>query len=345
MHRERSELSPVQVSCRRSYIDTVVLTIFRFVPDGLVQLVHDTLAPDTKNEDKRFRIDRRTLQNGHRVTQMTMHRPTPDTLGVLDVIRDGWVQDIYDPREVFTVSRVDIALDLMVDSASEARQLGRYVQSRLVPPSLKTNAPWKFVGGKKLVAQSGKSPRTRFQGGATAYLNYSGSKNQKVVIYADRSSKLDEGAPCLHVEWRFFGAESVRSGGLDTVESLRTLDHYEFWKQRIRLIRPATGFTSRGRSYETEGASLSALTPKQAEPFASHDWLHKMGLQKKAIMQSRSAVTHIRSAWLLPSRENAEWEDIWFQPNGELRRERMIRAVRPKRARLPLLGDAADWLY
>lgn len=345
MRRERSELLPVQVSGRRSYIDTVVLTIFRFVPDSLVQQLYGTLAADPKNENKRFRMDRRTLENGHSVTQMTMQRPTPSTLDVLEAIQDGWVHDINDQREVFSVSRVDVALDIMVDSAVEALQLGRYVQSRLAPASLRTRAPWAWVGGKKVVGRSGKRPRTGIQEGATAYLNHSGHRNQKVVLYADRLSKLDGGSPCLHLEWRFFGAEAVRSGGLDSVEALRTLDYYDFWKQKIRLIRPATGFARSGLPYEVEAGLWIALATKQSEPFAVHDWLHRMGDQKKAIMQSRRAVTHIRSSWMLPSRENAEWEDIWFQLNGDRRRVGMISAVKPKRARLPLLGDAADWLY
>jgi hypothetical protein len=97
------------------------------------------------------------------------------------------------PRCKVLLSRVDIALDLLTNTRTEAEEVKAILDRHLVMA---------WHGMQKL----SRVKETTYFGGRPARNN--------IAIYSDRPSKVN-GSPCCHTEWRITGAQPVRAAGVD----------------------------------------------------------------------------------------------------------------------------------
>lgn len=270
-HRNRRECIPcVPIECR-SFIDSIRLTLPSKIPSTLFKALVDTAGLDrrlaTKPIVKYFR-----LPTGKKATLLTLHQPSFTTFDVLDVIADG---DLLLPA--FEISRVDVSLDLLVDSRGSADALKSYLISRLVPKGIRPSKPWRVRGSAN---------------STSAYLQADGPRGHVVTIYSDKATKTLERCPCTHLEWRFKGAAAVARAGLNSSGELRLLDHRQFWHDRLRLLRP-------------RHVSVSA-----------HDHLLTLlgsNSQKELLRKNFDCLPH---EWMLPCSESALWDTVWWQAYG-----------------------------
>jgi len=114
--------------------------------------------------------------------------------------------------------RIDIALDLVTDSVSEAKLLSKWVQERIVQ-----------------LYRRGDSTGTVFR--STKYSNRRRWGRSIVVVYGDR---VKRGRPACHLEFRAFSARQCRHQlQIRTVEELRNRDVEDCWREllasRLRL--------------------------------------------------------------------------------------------------------------
>lgn len=152
---------------------------------------------------------------------------------------------------------VHVALDLIVTSTQEAKSLQQYVERRLLP--------------------SGRSKKDVVMIGGTTYYNRLTRKGVEVAIYSDRASKVTQ-SPCVHIEWRTIGAQPLRRAGLYTVPELLSVDHRQFWRDRIALWLPP--------SVETLHAARKKLLAKEGTADASH------ALREAQLVHHRAQAAH-----------------------------------------------------
>jgi hypothetical protein len=74
----------------------------------------------------------------------------------------------------------------------------------------------------------------RFVGGVTRYTGPRKAPNV-LAIYRDRPSKVTGEIYCVHFDWRIKGVPALRRAGIISVTDLLTLDHRQFWRERLLL--------------------------------------------------------------------------------------------------------------
>jgi hypothetical protein len=143
------------------------------------------------------------------------------------------------PREV------EIALDLTVEKADDARVLHALIDAHFVQP-------WH---GKQEVEH-------------TWGTTYTGKKKpgHRFVAYSDRRSKIRD-APCLHFEGRYQGAAALGAIGIGHPRDLLSFDHTAFWRKNLRLF--AVDRTRLGRWHDNRltGARRQQVRQRQSGKF------------------------------------------------------------------------------
>jgi len=77
------------------------------------------------------------------------------------------------------------------------------------------------------VMNSDRRANTRYSNSRKSATNF--------VDYPDRPSKVTGELHCLHVEWRMQRGSALVRAGLPKVADLLTLNHCEFWRERLQL--------------------------------------------------------------------------------------------------------------
>lgn len=213
------------------------------------------------------------------------------------------VRDAHPFERVFEFSRLDIALELTANHRTAATQMQDYLLGRLMPKTLRPKAGWTARDADGAVALSTRRQRGGDDASSfTAYLGTSSHRGQVVTVYSNKPSKTRANKRCARVEWRFWGAAEIARARLSEIDDLTQLDHLAFWDKRLCLLRP----------------------------------------NEQAGKRGEIRLRQISHKWMLPSRENALWDDTWavLRKSGRP----MISAIKLKKCRLPLLGDAASGL-
>lgn len=113
------------------------------------------------------------------------------------------------------LSRVDISLDLLTATRTDALDLQDYLERRLLQR-------WR----------RGNQPVVKMKG--TIYYKRAGGRNN-LVVYSDRLSKVVAGHPCVHIECRMECAAAIKASGIASVDDLMKTDLKEHLKGRILL--------------------------------------------------------------------------------------------------------------
>lgn len=114
----------------------------------------------------------------------------------------------------YVLSRVDVSLDLLTRSTSDAEDLHGYLERRLVQP-------W----------HRGSEPVVKFK--ETVYYKRRGARNN-LVQYSDEPSKVTD-QPCVHIEWRMELAEAIKRSSITGTSDLISMDKKAFLRKRLRL--------------------------------------------------------------------------------------------------------------
>jgi hypothetical protein len=72
-------------------------------------------------------------------------------------------------------------------------------------------------------------------------------------------------------------------------------------------------------------------------------WNERLRLLRRQAVKEQVKALRISHKWMLPSPSNALWDDTWEALNCS--GLKMISAIKPKKCRLPLLGEAASGLF
>lgn len=308
----RTQLLSAPPVDRCSYIDSLWLTIPSKMPPGLLE--------DLKRSNGVYGLLRRKL----RIKGLTkrpgylVHIPQPcfRTLEILENLREAFLQ-----AGGFSIFRVDVALDFLVEDRAAADNLHKYLVASLMPRKLRSeSAPWVFKDDS--LEEFCFPPPGWYDYdvpfGVASYLGYFTQRGARLAIYSTRTTKRDDTTPCTRLEWRTLGAEAVSAAGLDSTDSLRALDYRQFWDQRLRLFRNVD--------------SISTSVQSSATSF-----------KPVANFQSATTCQQLSHRWMLPDSENALWEATSSRLRS--RGTRIIRAANQFNYRTPLLGDAYTHLY
>ncbi len=180
----------------QSYIDSVFLTSSRLIHPGFVAEMRQSCG--TIYPPKMHTFDR-----GLSVT-MALHQPSKEAIARLA------------DEPMIKITGVQVALDLVTRTFTEADRMQSFLRTRLVSRSR---------NGKGIVRR-----------GSTDYfgLERHQGPNTGFAMYAGKPSKPSENRPCAHLEIRVRGAAHLRRLGLRSPEELISLNHTTFWKQIFR---------------------------------------------------------------------------------------------------------------
>lgn len=116
-------------------------------------------------------------------------------------------------RENILINKIHLALDLTTKDISDAEDIKKYLDHHQVHP-------WH---GKQKVCRIENTTYTAAR-----------SARRNIVKYADRRSKIT-GTPCCHIEMRLLHVDTLRNAGFSDIQSLKDLNHYDFWSKNLRL--------------------------------------------------------------------------------------------------------------
>lgn len=122
------------------------------------------------------------------------------------------VLDQYPSVDV-KISRVDIALDLILPTDIAKQQWDIYIRQHMIQNW--NNTPF-------VEYENGQYSKKRQQ------------KSKNVVVYSDKPCKVDNSEHCVHVECRLQGEQSVKSN-IYHLSDIPVLNHVEFWKHNLQL--------------------------------------------------------------------------------------------------------------
>lgn len=195
-----------------SYVDTVAVVLPRRMPkDGFRQLRQALVSCLREGTQRGSYVLHKHFWPGQRRYWwfvMYVHQPTRSALEVL-------LQHQY--QMGLRVLEVHVALDIGTDSYTDASSLQAWVEERFLP-----------------CRRNSKTVQTCH---STTYYNDKAKPGTPLALYADRPSKTN-GQPCLHIEWRVIKSAALAGNRLKLVEDVIGLDHREFWRERLRLVRP-----------------------------------------------------------------------------------------------------------
>ena len=119
-------------------------------------------------------------------------------------------------RRELVVNRVEVALDLICETADEVVQLEDLFDEFFVQP-------WH---GRRQTIKVGAGTYTGQDRGAGFHLTW----------YGDRASKRTGDEFCFHLEGRHQGVTAVRRAGIERPADLLTFDHGAYWRQHLNLF-------------------------------------------------------------------------------------------------------------
>jgi len=143
----------------------------------------------------------------HWQLRITLHQPSDAAFQFID----EYFGDDY------LINCVDLALDLTTRNYHDADRLKIFFDQHLV----------KLWHGKQRIWLKGET-------------SYSSKKiwvPNKLVIYADRPSKINGETTC-HIEWRISTANAVRNHGIHNLQDLINFNHLAFWAKHLQLRVP-----------------------------------------------------------------------------------------------------------
>ena len=185
------------ISERVSYIDTLQVWLASpLSPDQLVYL---------RAHSGGVRIFTGTLRNRPDLRRRCLvQHPSAEALAFL--AREA----SYD----HLINRVDVALDLVVETAAAARKLHDFFYRHMVQ---------RWHGRRRMAVYSG-----------TTYLAQDRTTARNLVQYCDKPSKVT-GGPCCHLEVRLKSASTCRRAGIEFLDDLLQLDHRKIWTKELCL--------------------------------------------------------------------------------------------------------------
>jgi hypothetical protein len=324
----RVELVPVDVLDRLSYIDTVRIQRFKKLPPWLLRELLESVRPPLGDAKRRVIPSHIKLADGRRVNLLTIHQPSFRTFDILEAFDDG-VMVTTDTGQGFRVVEVNVALDLLVGSRPDAALLTRFIVARLLKNG-RPQVPWSYKSGDEWTWTGIPSYCTEGLRIGTAYVSYESARGVRVAVYGDRPTKARASVPCAHIEWRVRGAEELRRHNVADLEGLRTLDHRAFWAQRLRMYLPpsisklaAAIAKAPSRRYPSPHRPLAparcattlllAHTDKGGNVNVHDLLLALQELEERYGERPLRRFTQQGHQWMLPSRENALWDDIWAE--------------------------------
>lgn len=207
---DRQSVVPIDVLGSVSYIDTICVCWPRLLPKDEFRALRQALVDELRPIKRRFSLKKFTRADNTWFHVMFIQQPTIKALEILQGL-----------GKTFRILQVHVALDLLTENLDAARTLQRYVEARLAVSRRPTDY-------SETVAES------------SVYFGKSVKRGNQVVLYSDRKSKVQPHYNCLHIDWRILGASSLRNADLETLQGIAKLDHTEFWRKRLLLIRPRT---------------------------------------------------------------------------------------------------------
>lgn len=117
------------------------------------------------------------------------------------------------------VSLIEISLDFLTRSQSGAERVHTALAAHLAKPGK----------GRAKNVEVITSSR-----GTTHYFGSRYGRPGHIKLYSGLPSKVS-GGPCAHIEARMVGRRAVRAAGIESLTSLLTFDHPEFWRAKLRL--------------------------------------------------------------------------------------------------------------
>jgi len=186
------------VLARTSYVDSIEIQQNRFFRTDFLKYAKAECG-STFGPEMFFTYGGRTRQ------RLWLHQPTRHAL---DNLRD----------KDCSIFQVQVALDLLCASESNARTLQKHIEAGLI----QSVHPYE--------------PMTHVE--TTTYLAFSRPRGTgtRIALYSDRTSKVHAEFFCCHIEFRIQGAAALRDAGLSSADEIIRLNHREFWAQNIRLV-------------------------------------------------------------------------------------------------------------
>lgn len=206
----RRSLAPVDVEDRLSYIDTVRIDLPVGLKKDQFKRLRAELLAALRPHLSRYVPKKFSWKSGRWHWGLFIHQPS---ISVLEVLARTTTP--------FRICEVHVALDLLTVGSAEALALQVHVESLLLP----SRRPG------KLVEYAGRPERT-------TYFNKGVRRGSEVAIYSDKKSKPEPDRSCAHIDWRIKGAHELRKAGLSTPKDIASLNHRNFWDQRLALYMP-----------------------------------------------------------------------------------------------------------
>lgn len=135
---------------------------------------------------------------------IVLHQPSAETLAY---ISSGF--------KAHVLSRVDVSLDMLTATRTDAGDLQDFLERRLLQR-------WR----------RGDQPVVKYKG--TLYYKRAGGRNN-LVVYSHRPSKVVAGHSCVHIECRMECAAAIKASGIGNSDDLTKIDLKEQLEKRILL--------------------------------------------------------------------------------------------------------------
>jgi hypothetical protein len=184
------------------YVDTVHLRLTKSVDIKTKQKIRNLGCPcGEKYVPMSFRPEYKYLL---RINQITPNKARQ-------------IENLLKPHD-YMLNRVDITLDVIPEKPDDLSVLRDFVDNYLYD-----------VGSRKISIPSGKN-----QG--TIYSNRIGDR-KNFTYYSDQPCRmLSPNQPCLHLESRFKGRQSIRTYlKIETLEELQGFNYDRFWNEQLKF--------------------------------------------------------------------------------------------------------------
>lgn len=323
---------PVRLLDKKSYIDTVTLRMAY----GLSKEDFDALRDAA---DGRIILKKKFHGDNRWSLFFTLHQPSRIALEWLCAYegRPAFSGAVWGP---FNVVRVDVALDLIVSSASASALATRYLQGHLMPVG-RHRAGWEFDPNEDPLRKKstllnepepGEGARSKdFRFGILGYHMKSGVRT---AVYGDLPSKVVEGAYCAHIECRVLRARALGFHKLKQIRQLIELDHRAFWQEMLKLAQPPD-IRELGRVIAKRQQKLARTQPGT----------RSAGAQEWQYTPDRMANVILRSHWDQDERPNAHNLLLRLKKAEAIigpRAQRLFAPIEAKRL-LPISSTNALW--
>lgn len=307
---ERTTQDDVPTSFWRaaSYIDTIEILLMKRMGHEEFMKFWASRFGEPNQYDPRYRRRPVRTRGNYYLFKITLHQPTGAELVALSEV---------EAQGKCKVTRVHVALDLLVRDSFSSDELRRHVEGRLLP----TTRARHLVRGRYDDHPRQSVGRVK----ETTYYFRGVPTGTEIALYSDRHSKTGFGWQCCHLEYRVKGAKALTLSSLASLKDAYSLDHRKFWASKLDFWRPpsadalarCSNGSARSRTLESLGTERNQREAHMMIRLATH---HDLGVlnayQLFLELHESSRKYHPRplrlfqkvdNNWALPPSRNAIW--------------------------------------